>query len=158
MKAELINPFLTSVVNTFQTMLDCSLERTDLRLNTGDCPEHEISALIGLSGKGSGMVVLSLSKNVATKAASTMLMMEITEINEDVTDAVGELVNMIGGAAKAQLEELEMSLSLPSVITGKGHDVTFPLKIKPIYIGLTSPWGPLSMVVGLAVEEALVSA
>ena len=37
-----------------------------------------------------------------------MLMMEITEINEDVTDAVGELVNIIGGAAKAQLEELEM--------------------------------------------------
>ncbi len=56
--------------------------------------------MIGLSGRAVGTVVLNFSEQVALKAASTMLMTDLTVLNEDALDAVGELTNMVA-AAKA---------------------------------------------------------
>jgi chemotaxis protein CheX len=119
---------------------------------------HEISGIIGLSGKAVGMVVLSLSEPLALKAASTMLMTETKEINDDVVDAVGELANMVAGAAKAELEEYELSVSLPSVVTGKNHEIRFPSNVTPICIPYETPWGPLMLEVGLVAAPEPVAA
>ena len=158
MKVEYINPFLTSLANAFLTMLGCEVKRGNLRLRDGSSPLHEISGIIGLSGKAVGMVVLSLSEAVALKAASTMLMTETTEINDDVIDAVGELANMVAGAAKAELEEYDLSVSLPSVVTGKNHEVRFPSNVTPICIPYETPWGPLTLEVGLVAAPEAVGA
>ena len=96
-----------------------------------------------------GTVVLCLSKEVAVKAASAMLMMEAAELNSDVIDAVGELTNMVAGAAKAELEELSLSISLPNVILGKGHEVHFPSNVTPICVPFSCEWGELAIEVGL---------
>ena len=115
MKAEHINPFLRSLANTFSTMLGCEVERGELQMRSEKATPYPISGVIGLSGKAVGTVVINLSEEVAIKAASTMLMMEINEINDEVVDAVGELANMVAGAAKTELEEyvrLRHSLSL----------------------------------------------
>jgi len=45
------------------------------------------------------------------------------EVNDDVIDTVGELTNMIAGNAKANFEQLEMSLALPTVIVGSNLDL-----------------------------------
>jgi chemotaxis protein CheX len=149
MRAEYINPFISSLSNTFRTMLSVDVTRGEMWLKQDNAPLHEISGVIGLSGKAVGSVVLSLSGELAMKAASHMLMADINEINDDVTDAVGELANMVAGAAKAELEELEMSVSLPNVITGTNYHVRFPSEVKPICIAFTSDWGPMVLEVGL---------
>lgn len=148
MKVEYINPFLTSLSNAFSTMLGVEVERGQLHLKDGNHPVHEISGVIGLSGNAVGMVVLSFSKNVALKAASAMLMTEATEINADVIDAVGELANMVAGAAKSKLEEYQLSISLPSVITGRDHEVRFPSNVRAISIPYETPWGEMTLEVG----------
>jgi chemotaxis protein CheX len=79
-----------------------------------------------------------------------MLMTEATEINDDVLDAVGELTNMVAGAAKAELEEYELMVSLPNVITGRDHDVHFPSNVTPICVSFETDWGELTLEVGLA--------
>jgi chemotaxis protein CheX len=150
MKAEYINPFITSLTNTFKTMLSCDVQRGEMYLHDGRNVQHEISGVIGLSGEAVGTVVVSLSKGVALQAASAMLMCEASEINDEVVDVVGELANMVAGAAKAKLEELSLSISLPSVITGSNHEVRFPSSVQPICIPFDSPWGPLMLSVGLA--------
>ncbi len=149
MKAEHINPFLRSLANTFSTMLGCEVERGDLQMRSEQVTPYPISGVIGLSGKAVGTVVINLSEEVAVKAASAMLMMEINEINDDVVDAVGELANMVAGAAKTELEEYELSVSLPNVITGRNHDIHFPSNSTPITVPFDSPWGPLRLEVGL---------
>jgi chemotaxis protein CheX len=158
MKAEYINPFMTSLANAFDTMLNCPVHRGQLTFKSAETPVFEVSGVIGLSGKAVGTVVLSLSKEVAIKAASTMLMMEATELNSDVVDAVGELTNMVAGAAKAKLEELNLSISLPNVILGSGHEIHFPSNVTPISVPFTCEWGPLAIEVGLVPvpEPALV--
>jgi chemotaxis protein CheX len=149
MKAEHINPFLASTISVFDTMLNCKLKRGAPYLKNGNQPRHEVSALIGLSGKAQGTVVLGLSREAALGAAEVLLQERPAEINGDVTDAVGELVNIIAGGAKAKLEHLDMSVSLPTVITGKSHCIEFPTKITPICIPFESVWGEITVEVGL---------
>jgi len=152
MRAEHINPFIASLVNAFETMLSCEVRRGQLRLKSqGPAALYDISGVIGLSGKAAGTVVVSLSKEVALKATSIMLMCDATDINEDVVDAVGELTNMIAGAAKAKLEEYELSISLPSVVTGQDHLLRFPSEVTPICVPFETDWGPLVLEVGLEV-------
>ena len=150
MRAEYINPFINSLSNVFDTMLGCKVHRGTISLKNDTTPGYEISGIIGLSGKAIGTVVLSFSEPVALKAASTMLMDEMTEVNGEVVDAVGELTNVVAGAAKAKLEEYELSASLPNVITGRDHNVRFPSDVTPICVPFETDWGPLTLEVGLA--------
>lgn len=149
MKVEYINPFLTSTVSVFQTMLGVSLSRGEIYLKDGVQAPHEVSGIIGLSGKAKGTVVLSFCRDAALKAAGLMLGETPEEVDPDVTDAVGELTNMVAGNAKAQLEHLAMSLSLPSVITGQGHSVEFPRGVVPICIPFNWEAGFMAVEVGL---------
>ena len=84
------------------------------------------------------------------QAASHMLMMEAKEVDDDVLDAVGELTNIVAGGAKAELEEYQLAVSLPSVITGRNHEVHFPSNVQPICIPFDTDWGEMSLEVGLA--------
>jgi len=150
MKAEYINPFLASAMAAFETMLGCTLTRGTPYVKNGAQPEHEVSGVIGLSGKAQGTVVLSLSRDAAINAAGELLGERPSEVNGEVTDAVGELTNIIAGGAKAKLEHLDLSVSLPTVIAGKHHSVEFPRKVTPICIPFESQWGLITVEVGLS--------
>lgn len=156
MRAEYINPFIASLNNTFRTMLNCETRRGAICLRSQDDTRHEVSGVIGLSGRAVGTVVLSLSKEVALAAASTLLMVDADSINDDVLDAVGELTNMVAGRAKSTLEQYELAVSLPNVITGRDHEVHFPSNVTPICVPFETDWGSLTLEVGLtAVREPI---
>lgn len=148
MKVEHINPFLKAVTNTFATMLAADAHRGDLTLGDPKQRMFPISGLIGLSGKAHGMVVINLSTEVALKAASAMLMEEMNEVNDDVLDAVGELANVIAGQAKTDLEQYDLSVSLPNVITGEGHEIRFPSTTPPLVVPFKTDFGPMRLEVG----------
>ena len=158
MNVKYINPFVAATVNVFSTMLSCPLSRGEVRLTRQDQPEHDVSGLISLIGDASGLVMISIDKQVAFHAAKVMLCEEVQSINADVVDMVGELANMIAGAAKAELKEFEMSLSLPTVIVGTNHVIGFPSKARPICIPFESPWGPICLEVSLEEQTKPVAA
>ena len=66
-KAEFINPFVSSAIEVFRTMLDCELKRGELYLKGHNQPDFDISGVVGLSGKASGAAVVSLGKQVALR-------------------------------------------------------------------------------------------
>jgi chemotaxis protein CheX len=148
MRVEYINPFIVSLQNVFWTMLGCDVHRGAICLKGDSTPRHPVSGVIGLSGNAIGTVVLSLSEVVALKVTSRMLMSETTRIDADVVDAVGELTNMVAGAAKSQLEQFQLMVSLPNVVTGCGHEIRFPSNVTPICVPFTTEWGPLALEVG----------
>ncbi|MCC7475096.1 MAG: chemotaxis protein CheX [Pirellulales bacterium] len=157
MKAELVNPFLGATSSVFQTMLGCELSRGEPSLKQSHSPEYEVSGLIGLTGKCQGMVVVSLGRDTAIKVAETMLGEAPPELNRDVIDAVGEVTNMIAGAAKAQLAQYQLSVGLPSVICGKNHSIGFPSNSTPISLPFESSIGPVCVEVGITeVDPAAV--
>ncbi len=157
MRADYINPFIASLQNAFSTMLHCDVRRGAISLKDSSSPTYEISGIVGLSGKAVGTVVVSFSEAVAIKAASVMLLHDTTEVNADVVDAAGELTNMVAGGAKAKLEEYELSVSLPNVVTGRGHEVRFPSDVTPICVQFETDWGPMALEVGLTEVPAAVT-
>ena len=57
----------------------------------------------------------------------------MSEVDDEIKDAVGEITNMISGQARQELEGLGMSLesAIPTVISGKDHTIkhitTYPI-------------------------------
>jgi CheY-specific phosphatase CheX len=78
-----------------------------------------ISGSIGLSGKVHGVVYTAFSVDLAKLIAENILGAAATE--QDVSDVVAELTNMITGNLKSQLCDLgyNCSLSIPSVVRGE---------------------------------------
>ncbi len=74
-------------------------------------------------------------------------------MNEEVLDAVGELVNIIAGGAKAKLEQHKLELSLPNVVTGLSYDIHFPSQVKPLLIGFSCDWGEVVVEIGFSNME-----
>jgi chemotaxis protein CheX len=145
-----INPIVTSTVTVFRTMAGCDVTCGKPFLVGDKRGAHDISGVIGLSGRAIGTVVLSLGEPVALRVTEAMLNELPPEIDSDVIDAVGELTNMIAGSAKAQLEYLKMSLSLPNVVVGHDHKIAFPGDVTPIGVPFDCPWGPLCVQFGLS--------
>ncbi|MGL6195004.1 MAG: chemotaxis protein CheX [Thermoguttaceae bacterium] len=145
---EIINPFISAVDKTFETMVNVKVHRLNPFLKENPRTLYPISGIIGLSGKIAGTVILTMSESFALKSASEMLMTEMNSVDGDVLDAVGELTNMIAGNAKAHLEAFQLSLSLPNVIYGQGTEVRFPERSQPITIPFESDFGPLAVEIG----------
>lgn len=91
-----------------------------------DAGARSATATIHISGSWNGSVVISSSATLARRAAAAMFELEEDELGDgEVSDAFGELVNMIGGSVKSLLPE-PSRLSLPTVSHGAAHVVTVP--------------------------------
>jgi chemotaxis protein CheX len=121
-----MEPFIQETVNTFDVMLGVKPEAKELETKESTDGTYDISAIIGISGSGTGGVVVSFPAEVACKIVSRMLGEEVTDTNQDVCDGLGELVNIITGNAKRGLVKhgyQDLSLSLPNVVIGKHRTV-----------------------------------
>jgi chemotaxis protein CheX len=93
--------------------------------------ETGLQAQIELRGDWNGRLVLTCDIDVATQIAGAMLGAEEDETlpEADVHDAVGEVLNVVGGSVKGALGGT-MSLGLPgvrSIATPQGGDQGFVL-------------------------------
>ena len=108
----------------FSTMLGLEVKKASSEtINSSATPEAGIMAMIGIAGAVSGSVCIHISNSLSCELASKFLMMEFTEVNADVLDAVAELTNMIVGGLKTKLEDQfgSMGLSLPTVISAERY-------------------------------------
>lgn len=148
MDVKYINPFLTSIRDVFDTMLNIPFSIGKPHVKSDGVPLHDISGIIGLSGNVTGTVVISLSKQVALGLSSALAGIEISEVNDECTDAVGEIANMIAGGAKKEFPGDNNSISIPSVVIGK-HKVSYPGGLPIICIPCETSLGRMSVDVAI---------
>jgi chemotaxis protein CheX len=125
---EVINGFIRSLLNSLNTMAFTEAHRVDIYLKKpNQAMKGDVSAIITLFGELSGTCAISFPRKLAVKLIQKMMMDDsIDDINEEVQDGIGEIANLIGGGAKADLATLlgtKASLSIPTVITGINHRV-----------------------------------
>lgn len=79
-----------------------------------------IMSSIGMAGKIDGSIILILDQVSACRIVSKMLSIDIKEVNSDVLDGVGEVVNILTGGMKRKLENFDYTfdISLPVVVHG----------------------------------------
>lgn len=150
--ADYVNPFVSGTVETLKQMAGMNCERTGLRLSQDATSKGFYSGTIGLTGNAEGFVSVTFSKELATKIVCKMLSMEPNEITEDdIRDGVGELMNVVAGAAKAKLVNTKnsFSLSIPQVFSGGPHTATLPRGIPVFVIEFSADGDPFDVLVCL---------
>jgi chemotaxis protein CheX len=118
MDVRFINPFIQSVKRVFETMVHVKMTVGKPYLKN-DAKAADVSGIIGFSGDAAGAVVISFANEVACKAASSFAGIAIDENHADFADAIGELANMVAGNAKKEFTDLNIKISLPSVVIGE---------------------------------------
>ena len=73
MRADLVNPFVESAYELFQTMLSSKVARVGLTVSDGQKRPAEIMALIGFSGVIRGTVALSLPASTCRAMVERLL-------------------------------------------------------------------------------------
>lgn len=84
-----------------------------------------ITGMLGFSGDIRGILRIHCPNPVAMAITGNLLGMEVTEMDEDVRDAIGEIANMVAGGLKTLLarENYAVELSIPSAIGGKTYTI-----------------------------------
>ncbi|MEI7671274.1 MAG: chemotaxis protein CheX [Deltaproteobacteria bacterium] len=125
MDVKIINAFLDGTITVLKMMAFVEPKAGAPYLKKDDVAHGDISAIIGMTGAARGSLALSFSEASILKIVSNMLGEEISEINGDIQDAVGEITNMVSGAARKNLEAvgLIVTAAIPTVVSGKNHSI-----------------------------------
>lgn len=88
-------------------------------LKKDDIAQGDISGVAGFTGEKNGTVFITFDESCILKIVSNMFGEEITEINNEITDAVGELTKMISTQARKELANIGKVFhgAIPSVFT-----------------------------------------
>jgi chemotaxis protein CheX len=129
MNADFINPFLEGTMTVLKTMAFVEPKAGKPFLKKSEKAIGDISGIIGMTGSAKGSLALSFSEKCILKIVSNMLGEEYTSINGDIKDAVGEITNMISGAARQNLEKqgYTIAAAIPTIISGKSHQISHVL-------------------------------
>jgi len=120
--SKLIMPFVNSTMAVFTTMAHVTPEIAKPHLKDDARTSYDVSGIIGFSGEIIGSVVVSFQLETARQLVNALVGMEVDTNGPDFVDAVGELANMIAGAAKKDLG-LVANIAVPTVIIGPNHIV-----------------------------------
>lgn len=114
---------MDSVQEIFSTMVMMEVVPGEPILGAINPLQSTITGMIGLAGTYRGTMAIHLPHELAMKVTGNFLGMEVTEIDDDVHDAIGELANMLGGSIKALLSDngKDIKLSMPSTICGQEY-------------------------------------
>lgn len=107
---ELLAQVVDEVLETFVGSLSDEPQPADAVL--------PVTAFVQITGAWTGTVLVSCSTELAAAVTGAMLALPAEEVaQEDISDAVGEVANMVGGSVKSLIAE-PAELSLPTVIFG----------------------------------------
>lgn len=127
MNVEFVNPFLESLLNVLSTMASTTLKPGKPALKKGEVAHGDVSGLIGLVGpETKGSLSISFEESLALEIMQRMLGENPGKVNEEVTDMVGEITNMVTGGAKVLLGEkgYDFNMATPIVVAGKDHSIS----------------------------------
>jgi chemotaxis protein CheX len=158
MDPQYIKPFIASIQNVFSTMMQLPVTVKAPKIKDNPSTTYDVSGIIGLSGDVVGSVVLSFPKDTAERIVSLLTGSPMTADSPDFADAIGEIVNMVSGGAKASFAGKKVSISCPSVVVGPGHKVAKQHDAPTIVIPCATDCGEVAIEVTIQTADAAVTA
>ncbi len=129
--------------DVWQSFLEMDLELHPLGSEAPDLEGRTVTGCVHVSGEWNGSVFVEVPAELAAAAAEAMFGAEPGTLPDDeVSDALGELTNMIGGNIKSLLPA-PSKLSTPSVACGEGYTVRVPGAVLLDRVALVCAAGPL---------------
>lgn len=162
-RIEFINPFIAATVESLKTMVNTDCERVGLyaKKENQTTMAGDVSVMMSVFGSLSGTCVISMPRKVGIKLVGSMLMDDaIDDFDDDVIDGIGEIGNLIVGSAKSKITGTygtESSVSIPTIFTGKPHDVQHMKGVPCIGCVFNTPFGKFSVEVAVLPEDDLTA-
>ncbi len=106
----------------FELMLSCALTGP----STAEETDMDVTAMVGLAGQLCGVLSVRCEGTAAALMTSKMLGVELHKVgSEEMSDALGEIANMVAGNFKNKISGLSEGcmLSPPTVITGNDYSL-----------------------------------
>ncbi|MFZ0135482.1 MAG: chemotaxis protein CheX [Candidatus Sulfotelmatobacter sp.] len=105
----------------FELMLGCQLTVSTAAEETA----LDVTAMVGLAGKLCGVLSVRCEGKAAALMTSKMLGVALDKVGPEVTDALGEVCNMVAGNFKNKIAGLGEGcmLSPPTVIIGSDYNL-----------------------------------
>jgi chemotaxis protein CheX len=153
--ARLVNPFVEATLEVLRIMAHIEVKRSEVLLKRDYRLFGEASAVLGIMGKDlDGSVGLTFHEDLVREIIASMWNKKIGDITkEDINDGLGELANVISGKATtllSQNSELCFTLTLPTIVTGYGHEVSHRPGVPCLVIVFEANGKPFALQIALA--------
>ncbi len=129
-----------SAREVFELMLSCQLTVPA----TAEETTLNVTAMVGLAGQLCGVLSVRCEGKAAELMTSKMLGVPLDKVGPEVSDALGEIANMVAGNFKNKIAGLAEGcmLSPPTVITGSDYDLHSPadsaaLEVRLLFEGMS---------------------
>lgn len=126
MDVNLVNPFIEATIHVLSSMAFTKAHVGKPYRKKDNIAKGDVTGIVGLIGETRGTLSVSFSEQCILSIVSKMFGEEVNTINEEVKDAVGEILNIVSGQARQKLETMGRLLkgAIPTVIAGKNHSIT----------------------------------
>ncbi|HHO76333.1 MAG TPA: chemotaxis protein CheX [Deltaproteobacteria bacterium] len=126
MDVSLVNPFIDATIYVLSSIAFTNAHVGEPYVKKNNIAKGDISGIVGLSGEASGSISVTFTKTCILKIVSKMFGEKVTKIDDDVKDAVGEILNIVSGNGRQKLQAMGKTMkgSIPTIVTGKDHTIT----------------------------------
>jgi chemotaxis protein CheX len=127
--SELVDHVVRSTQEVFRTMLAMEMKPERIVEGGTRISSMAVTATVGFGGSLAGLLAVCLSERMALHVTQKLLGSKIERMEAEVTDAMGEMANMIGGSILVKLSHKEtLRLSLPNVVIGRDYTSFIPTR------------------------------
>lgn len=121
MEATLVNPFIEGTLHILDTTAFVKVKPEPPFLKTDQKSQGDITGIVEVSGELSGTAAISFSEQSILGIVSAMFGEDMTEINDEIYDAVGEISNMVAGHVTTKIAEMgkKVKVKFKEIKSGK---------------------------------------
>jgi chemotaxis protein CheX len=152
MNVDYVNPFLSATIELFERTFGVTPIPGEVFLDERARKHRwDISAVMVLTGSAIGVVAIRLTKLLADKLlVKSGVQWKDEEERESLCDGmVGEMVNIVSGNASGRLAGYDIEISVPIVVQGENHTISWPERAPIIGVPFTTDFGPFMIDISL---------
>lgn len=125
MDAALVNPFIEGTLHILDTTAFVKVKPETPYLKKNRVQQGDISGIIEVTGDVSGTAAITFSEQSILGIVSAMFGEDMTELNDEINDAVGEISNMVAGHVTTKIGELDktVKVKLKEIKVGSDADI-----------------------------------
>lgn len=123
MDAAMVNPFIEGTLYILDTTASVKAMPGPCYIKKDTLAPGDISAVLAITGDLTGSACLSFTEKSILGIVSAMFGEPMTQMDEEIIDAVGEIGNMVSGHVATKMTEMGKSVGvkLLDVKNGRGH-------------------------------------
>ena len=144
MEKDLIAAFAQAAKRTFKDMFNIDAMEAGVReLSSSEDHAWDITGLVGIAGQVQGVIAIRLAQPLVSSllSGSGVAVSGAEESHQLEGGLVGEMSNIIAGAAVSAIRDLEIQITPPVIVRGPNHKIGWPNIAPVVAISFEFPAG-----------------